>query len=126
MDFSSKKALIEAITDEVKVLHPLLNHLLRHMNGVNYVEYTHGSNEKGADFVISRFDEALGETYHIGVVVKVGKILQNFDDVARQVEECLLPRKIRGGMDEVRLTEVWVLNNSSISRNAQDCAASLK
>ncbi len=120
MDFTSKKALIEAITDEVNVLHPLLNHLLRHINGVTYVEYTHGTNEKGADFIVSRFDEALGATNHIGVVVKVGKILQNFDDVARQVEECLLPRKIRGGTEEVRLTEVWVLNNSSISRNAQD------
>lgn len=32
----------------------------------------------------------------------------------------LLPRTIRGGLEEVRLTEVWVLNNSTISRNAQD------
>ena len=120
MDFSSKKALVEAITDEVRVLHPLLNHLLRQINGVTTVEYTHGTNEKGADFIVSRFDEALGATNHIGVVVKVGRILQNFDDVARQVEECLLPRTIRGGSEEVRLTEVWVLNNSSISRNAQE------
>jgi tRNA A37 threonylcarbamoyladenosine biosynthesis protein TsaE len=120
MDFSSKKALVEAITDEVRVLHPLLNHLLRQISGVTTVEYTHGTNEKGADFIVSRFDDALGATNHIGVVVKVGKILQNFDDVARQVEECLLPRTIRGGSEEVRLTEVWVLNNSSISRNAQE------
>lgn len=120
MDFTSKKALVEAINDEVNVLHPLLNHLLRHINGVTYVEYTHGTNEKGADFIVSRFDDALGATNHIGVVVKVGKILQNFDDVARQVEECQMPRSIRGGMEQVRLTEVWVLNNSSISRNAQD------
>ena len=120
MDFNSKKALVEAITDEVRVLHPLLNHVLRHINGVSYVEYTHGPNEKGADFIVSRIDDALGATNHIGVVVKVGKILQNFDDVARQVEECLMPRAIRGGMDQIRLTEVWVLNTSSISRNAQD------
>lgn len=53
-----------------------MNHLLRHINGVTYVEYTHGTNEKGADFIVSRFDEALGATNHIGVVVKVGKILK--------------------------------------------------
>ena len=120
MDFASKKALVEDISDEVNVLHPLLNHLLRQISGVTTVEYTHGPNEKGADFIVSRYDDALDATNHIGVVVKVGKILQNFDDVARQVEECLLPRTIRGGLEEVRLTEVWVLNNSTISRNAQD------
>lgn len=120
MDFTSKRALIEAISDEVNVLHPLLNHLLRHIDGVKSVEYTHGPNEKGADFVVSRHDSALNNTNHIGVVVKVGKILQNFDDVARQVEECQLPRTIRGGMEQIRLTEVWVLNTSNISKNAQD------
>ncbi|MES2385733.1 MAG: NACHT domain-containing protein [Pseudomonadota bacterium] len=120
MDFTSKKALVEAISDEVNVLHPLLNHLLRHIAGVTHVEYTHGPNERGADFIVSRLDDALGTTNHIGVVVKVGKILQNFDDVARQVEECQMPRAIRGGMEQIRLTEVWVLNTSSISRNAQE------
>lgn len=120
MDFSSKKSLVEAITDEVNVLHPLLEHLLRQIDGVTHVEYTHGPNEKGADFIICRHDGALGLTHHIGVVVKVGKILQNFDEVARQVEECQMPRPIRGGMEQVRLTEVWVINTSSISRNAQD------
>ncbi len=120
MDFNSKKALIEAITDEVRVLHPLLNSVLRHIDGVTNVENTHGTNEKGADFIVSRLDRALNTIHHIGVVVKVGKILQNLDDVARQVEECLMPRLIRGGMESVRLTEVWVVNTSSISRNAQD------
>ena len=120
MDFTSKRALIEAISDEVNVLHPLLNHLLRHIDGVTHVEYTHGPNEKGADFIVSRYDSALGNTNHIGVVVKVGKILQNFDDVARQVEKCQLSRTIRGGVEQIRLTEVWVLNNSNISKNAQD------
>jgi hypothetical protein len=120
MDFNSKKALVEAISDEVNVLHPLLNHVLRQIEGVVHVELTHGTNEKGADFIVARNDPALGITNYIGVVVKVGKILQNFDDVARQVEECQMPRTIRGGMTQVRLSEVWVINNSSISRNAQD------
>ncbi|MDF3822906.1 NACHT domain-containing protein [Leptospira sp. 96542] len=120
MDFSSKKSLVEAINDEVGVLHPLLEHLLRQIADVTHVEYTHGPNEKGADFIVARRDAALGLTSHIGVVAKIGKILQNFDDVSRQVEECLLPRSILGGKEQVRLTEVWVVNTSSISRNAQD------
>ncbi|MFS2036946.1 NACHT domain-containing protein [Polaromonas sp. CT11-55] len=120
MDFESKKLLIAAITDEVNVLHPLLSHLLRHIEDVTDVEYMHGPNEKGADFVVSRRDVALNTIHHIGVVAKVGKILQNFDDVARQVEECQQSRGILGGMTQVRLSEVWVINTSSISKNAED------
>ena len=38
----------------------------------------------------------------------------------RQVDECRLPRVIAGNTSAVRLSEVWVINNSTISRNAQD------
>lgn len=120
MDFESKKTLVAAITDEVKVLHPLLSHLLRRIPDVSNVEYTHGTNEKGADFIVSRRDEAPNTVHHIGVVAKVGKILQNFDDVARQIEECQQSRSILGGMEQIRLSEVWVVNTSTISRNAED------
>jgi hypothetical protein len=84
------------------------------------VEHTHGPNEKGADFIVTRRDEALNRNHHIGILVKIGKILSNFDDIARQIEECQMPRKIQGGKSEVRLSEVWVINNASISNNAQD------
>lgn len=120
MNFDAKKTIIEAISDEVNVLHPLLNHLLRHIENVESVEYTHGPNEKGADFIVTRRETAFNTTHHIGVVVKVGKILQNFDEVARQVEECQLPRTIKGGTESVRLSEVWVINTATISKNAQD------
>jgi hypothetical protein len=120
MDFDSKKAVVGAIDDEVNVLHPLLSHLLRQIPRVQGVEYKHGTNEKGADFVVARTDEALGLTHYIGVVAKIGRILQNFDDVARQIEECQLPRTIEGGLKQVRLSEVWVINTAGISRNAQD------
>ncbi len=120
MDFTDKCKLIEKIDDEVRVLHPLLRNVLRHIEGVTEVEYTHGPNEKGADLIITRFDSALGRSHQIGVVAKIGKILNNFEDVARQIEECQMPRKIQGGTSEVRLSEVWVINNASISKNAQD------
>lgn len=120
MDFQDKLKIIQDVDDEVKGLHPLLNHTFRNMEGVTEVEYTHGTNEKGADFIITKVDPTLNRTHHVGVVVKVGKILNNIDDVCRQIEECQLPRKIQGGTFEVRLTEVWVVNNSTISKNAQD------
>lgn len=119
MDFNTKKQIVEKITDEVKILHPLLNHLLRQMEQVNSVEYTHGPNEFGADFIVCRADPALCTHHYIGVVAKTGRILQNFDDVARQVDECLIPRLVRAGLEEVRLTEVWVITTGNISNNAQ-------
>ena len=120
MEFSDKCKIIEKIDDEVKILHPLLKNVLRHIEGVTEVEYTHGTHEKGADLIVTRFDSALGRSHQIGVVAKIGKILNNFDDVARQVEECQMLRTIQGGTSVTRLSEVWVINNASISKNAQD------
>lgn len=120
MEFSDKCKVIEEIDNEVKILHPLLKNVLRHIDGVTEVEYTHGRDEKGADLIVTRFDSALGRSHQIGVIAKIGKILNNFDDVARQIEECQMPRKIQGGTDETRLSEVWVINNAPISKNAQD------
>lgn len=120
MEFTAKKQLIEAITDEVRVLHPLLEHTLRQLEGISAVNYTHGPNERGADFVVTRLDQSLRTPGYVGVIVKVGKILNNFDDIERQVDECRLPRLIPGIAVPVRLSEVWVINNSTISRNAQE------
>jgi hypothetical protein len=110
MDFKDKYKLIEAIDDEVNILHRLLQDTLRQLDGIEEVEYTHGPHEKGADFILTRRDPALGRTHQIGIVVKRGKILNNADDVFRQIEECQMPRKIRGGAAEARLSEVWVVN----------------
>lgn len=120
MDFKDKCKVIESINDEVNILHPLLRETFRLIEGVEEVEYTHGPNEKGADLILTRRDAALGRSHHIGIVAKKGKILSNLDDVCRQIEECQMPRKVRGGAAEARLSEVWVVNTSTISNHAQD------
>lgn len=120
MDFSDKCKIIEKIDDEVRILHPLLRETFRRMDGVTEIEYTHGTNEKGADLILTRHDTALGRTHQVGVIAKIGKIVSNIDDIARQIEECQMPRKIQGGLSETHLSEVWIVNTSSISKNAQD------
>ncbi|WP_291993251.1 NACHT domain-containing protein [Candidatus Accumulibacter sp. ACC003] len=120
MDFSDKCRIISDINDEVRVLHPLLRDTFRHMDGVTEIEYTHGPNEKGADLIITRLDKALERSHQVGVIAKRGKIVSNLDDIYRQIEECQLPRRIQGGATETRLSEVWVVNTSTISNNAQD------
>jgi NACHT domain len=120
MEFSDKCKVIENIDDEVKILHPLLRNVLRQIDGVTEVEYTHGQSEKGADLIVTRFDKALERSHQIGVIAKIGKVLNNFTDIERQIDECQMPRKIQGGTSEVCLSEVWVINTSSISTNAKD------
>ena len=56
MEREKKRAQIESIDSEVKELHPLLEDIFRDMEGISYVEYTHGQNEMGADFVLEKVD----------------------------------------------------------------------
>jgi hypothetical protein len=65
MDFKAKQQIIESIDSEV--------------------EYTHGPNEKGADFGLTRFDPALSTCSYVGVVAKVGKIQQDISEIERQL-----------------------------------------
>ena len=120
MDFHAKCQIIERIVDEVNELHPLLRDVLNKLKSIERVHYTHGPDEKGADFVLTRRDPALESTSHIGVVVKVGKIHQNMGDLERQIDECGMPRKINGGREDVRLTEIWIVTTQGITRNAKD------
>lgn len=120
MDFAAKRVLVEKIDNEVNSLHPLLEDIFHRLAHVQYVEYTHGPNEKGADFVIERRDDALGTTNFIGVVAKCDKILQSFADVERQIDECGHPRLIKNGQQTVRLPEVWVVTSKNISQNAKE------
>jgi hypothetical protein len=119
MEREKKRAQIEALGDEVNELHPLLDQLLRKLDGVTYLEYTHGPHEMGADFVVERVDSGIGKSSHIGIVVKAEKILQNFTDVERQIDECGNKRFIRAGIQEVRLPEVWVISSKGYSQNAK-------
>ncbi|HAL9778919.1 TPA: hypothetical protein H7W25_003585, partial [Escherichia coli] len=112
---------IESLQREVDDFHPVLRALLPRLPTVTHVEYKQGPSEKGADFVIIKRDEALDEEIYIGVICKVGKIIQSNSEVERQIEECqLYPRFISSGSKNIHLNEIWVVTNSSISNNAQE------
>ena len=97
------KDKLAGVTDEVGVLHPLLNSIFPQLPHIRHVEYTHGPNEKGADFVLEKDDPTLGDVFYIGVVVKTGKIHQDITDIERQIDECRMGRFIRGGTKKILL-----------------------
>lgn len=110
---------IREIQDEVRELHPLLRELFEKHSGITHVEYTHGSNEMGADLVLVRTHEILKSTEYIGVIAKVGKIHQDYADIEKQIAECRVPRTIGGGKNEIILSEVWVVCTDRITAGAQ-------
>lgn len=116
---AKRKRISDEIVSEVDDLHPLLDRLFKLHPKINSVEYTHGPNEMGADFVLCRIDEILNTPKYIGVVAKAGKIHQDFSDVERQVDECGVIRNVENGKKEIFLDEVWVLTSKTISNNAE-------
>ena len=120
MEQDSKIAKIRDIKDEVGELHPLLKDLLPKLPHVTKVDYTHGSSEMGADFIIERNDPTLDTKEYIGLIAKCGNIAQNHADVERQIRECAVERKIEGGRRTIYLNEIWVVSNGSISNRAKD------
>ena len=110
---------LDFIVGEVEDLHPLLNAVLRKLPRVRDVEYHHGGDEMGADFVISRTNDTFGNIEYIGVIAKVGKIVQNFTDIERQIDECNVPRFFRGGKEKIRVTEIWVVATQHITHGAK-------
>ena len=119
MAASHRTRLVE-IKKEVGELHPLLDRLFRKHPQITEVEYTHGSNEKGADFVLSRPHEVFKSAVYIGVIAKVGRILQDYAGVERQIEECNVSRTFFGGKKKIRPDEIWVVTTQTISANAQE------
>lgn len=117
---SLTKEKLEAIQDEVKEFHPILEALLPKLPAIQNVEYTHGNREMCADFVAGKLDETLGELTYIGVIAKVGKIVQDFRDVERQIDECQIPRFFNAGAKKIRIEEIWVVATQNISNNAQE------
>lgn len=118
---ASKDDFLDTLTDEVKDLHPLLKQLLPKLPDVQHVEYTHGADEMGADFVVQKLDSTTGETRYVGIIAKLGKISQkDADDVEKQLRECKVPRKIAGGSQTIRLNEVWIVCTGGITGNAKD------
>ncbi|MBE3143284.1 MAG: NACHT domain-containing protein, partial [Planctomycetes bacterium] len=114
------KDKLSRLVSETEDLHPLLDSLLRKLPGIADVEYTHGPEEMGADFVLAKSDSTLGNTHYVGVVAKVGKIVQDFSDIERQIDECSLPRLFRGGREKIRIEETWVVVTQHITKGAQD------
>ena len=111
---------LDSITREVDDLHPLLKALLSKLPGVQHVDYNHGVGEMGADFVISRTNDIFGHIEYVGVIAKVGKIVQNLADIERQIDECNLPRFFQGGKQRIRITEIWVVATKHITRGAME------
>ena len=70
LDEKYKKEKISNINDEVKEFHPLLNSLFKKMIEISNVEYTHGQQEMGADFILTRCDALLDNIEYIAIVVK--------------------------------------------------------
>jgi hypothetical protein len=122
MDDKFKRRRLERITDEVGELHPLLDGLLPKLAGISRVDYTHGPNEFGADFVLTKMDETLGDTEYIGVLAKVGDISQGslMSEVMRQLEEIGVRRHALEGKKQIRVGETWVVTTGRFSNNAQD------
>lgn len=112
--------LSSRIVDEVKDFHPLLNNLLARLPQVLKVEYTHGPSEMGADFVVTRKDVTFDTSEYVGVIAKVGKVVQDLLDIERQIDECAVARLVGGGKDKVRLNEVWVVLTEHITKGAQE------
>ncbi|KJS08035.1 MAG: hypothetical protein VR73_06965 [Gammaproteobacteria bacterium BRH_c0] len=116
----SLKNRILNIKHEVKELHPLLQVIFTKIPTITSVSYTHGNSEMGADFILTKVAEEIGDTEYIGVVAKLGKITQDLSSINQQIEECTVKRISPSGKKEIYLSEVWIVANGSISTNAKD------
>jgi len=116
-----RQLLNEKIKSEVDDMHPLLETLIKKLPNVKNVEYTHGPNEMGSDIVFSKPHELLNDEQYISVIAKVGKIVQDFSAIERQIDECFsISRFFGGGKKKIRLNEVWVIVTENISKNAEE------
>ena len=113
---------LDSLKSEVRGLHPHLREFFSKINDVKHVEYTHGSNEWGADFVLTKQDNITDEIRYVGVIVKNKAIAQNdVDEIARQIKECVtIERAINNGANKVRMNDVWIIANGNISNNAKE------
>lgn len=118
MNLKEKKTKLAGL-EEVNQLHPIVNELLHKIPGINYIELTHGTNEMGADFVVSKVDEILDTTVYIGIIIKTESLLQSNQDVFRQIDECDVERIIQNGGKKIYLNEIWIITSGTIANNFQ-------
>ena len=116
----NKQHQLALLKNEVNDFHPLLHRIFPKLPRIQHVEYTHGQYEKGADFVLSREDDTLGETEYIGVIVKTGDIHQNLVAVESQIDDCDGERYILNGKKNIRLDEIWIITNENITQGAKE------
>lgn len=110
---------LRSLTNEVGEFHPLLRAVFTNDKTISRIEYTHGVNEMGADFVLARSDPTLGDENYVGVIVKCGNIRQDHTDIKRQIEECAVERHFDGGKRKIFLNETWIICNGNISSGAE-------
>ena len=65
---------LRSVSDEVREFHPLLAAVFTNDRTISRFERTHGSGEMGADFVLARQDQTLGDENFVGVIVKCGDL----------------------------------------------------
>lgn len=117
MEIDKKGILLNL--EEVSELHPLLRELFNKLPNIEKVEYSHGVDEFGADFILTNRNEILGDAEYIGIIAKTGKISQNIQDIKRQIEECDEERFIQNGGKKILLDEIWVVVTGHITTGAQ-------
>ena len=74
----------------------------------------------GADFILSRLDDALDSIRYVGIIAKTGGIRQDHSSIDRQINECAVPRLFQVGKKRIRLDEIWVIVTGTVTQNAQD------
>jgi len=120
MNLGEKETYLdEKLKDEVGDLHPLLKNIFTKNEKIKSVDYTHGVNEMGADFILKREDDIFGTFRYVGVIVKNKKIQQDYTDIERQISECLIPKMVEGGKKEILVEEIWVITSKQISNNGK-------
>ncbi|MBT7469227.1 MAG: hypothetical protein HN692_02330, partial [Candidatus Cloacimonetes bacterium] len=120
MKYQEKKSKINSLSKEVKEFHPVLEQLFKNMDKIQNVDYTHGSNELGADFVLTSLDDILCETEYIGVIVKTGNINQSrINGIDKQIRECNIDRFAINGKKQISLNVIWVITNEGFTSNAE-------
>jgi NACHT C-terminal Helical domain 1 len=119
-DRPRKRSILAELKNEVKDFHPLLDRILGKLPRVSNIEYTHGPHEKGADFVISRIDDTIGDVEYIGALVKTGSINTSLTNIYDQIDDCDSQRIILKGRKAINLSEIWIITNETISNRAQE------
>jgi len=110
---------IKSLKSEIKEFQPLLHNLFMRLPMVTHVERTHGVNELGADFVVTKYDETLCDVIKVGVIVKLGRLGQDLKGIERQIDECDLDRITDGGKQKISIGEIWLIVSGDITHNAK-------